>query len=106
MDVPIVGNSGCFLEAFLQADMPEDKTVHVRLTGIIDQDLYEPFVVPEGKEKVLYLELLEALYGTLCTARLFWEKLSGKLQEWGFEVNPYDSCVVNKMINGKQCTIG
>ena len=99
--------------AFLQADMPEVETVHVRLTGImvdtllkIDQDLYEPFVVQEGKEKVLYLELLKALYGTLRTARLFWEKLSGKPQEWGFEANPYDSCVVNKMINGKQCTIG
>jgi uncharacterized protein YbaR (Trm112 family) len=26
--------------------------------------------------------------------------------EWGFEPNPYDSCVVNKMVNGKQCTIG
>ena len=29
-------------------------------------------------------------------------KLSGKLQEWWFEANPYDSCVVNH----KQCTIG
>ena len=38
--------------AFLQADMQEDDTVHVRLTGImvdtlleIDQDLYEPYCV-------------------------------------------------------------
>jgi len=23
----------------------------------------------------------------------------------GFELNPYDTCVANKMINGKQCTI-
>jgi Reverse transcriptase (RNA-dependent DNA polymerase) len=99
--------------AFMQADMPEDETVHVRLTGImvdilldIDHDMYAPFVTYEGKDKVLYVELLKALYGTLRAARLFWEKLSGKLLEWGFEANPYDSCVVNKMINGKQCTIG
>jgi hypothetical protein len=26
-------------------------------------------------------------------------------QELGFKVNPYDSCVVNKIIDGKQCTI-
>jgi len=26
------------------------------------------------------------------------------LQEWGFEINPYDWCVANKTINGKQCT--
>jgi hypothetical protein len=49
-----------------------DELVHVRLTGImvdllleIDNDMYAPFVVYEGKEKVLYLELLKALYGTL-----------------------------------------
>ena len=47
---------------------------------------------------MLYLELLKALYGTLRAARLLWEKLSGKLQEWRIWVN--------KMINGKQCTIG
>ena len=65
------GCHGCFW-GFLQVDMPEDETVHVRLTGImvdtlleIEQDLYEPFVAQEGKEKVLYLELLKALYGTL-----------------------------------------
>jgi len=23
----------------------------------------------------------------------------------GFEINPYDKCIANKMINGKQCTI-
>ena len=99
--------------AFMQADMPEDDTVHVRLTGImvdilldIDHAMYAPFVIYERKEKVLYVELLKALYGTLCAAHLFWETLSNKLMEWGFEANPYDSCVVNKMINGKQCTIG
>jgi Reverse transcriptase (RNA-dependent DNA polymerase) len=54
---------------------------------------------------VIYVELLKALYGTLHAARLFWEKMSGKLKEWGFVANPYDSCVVNKMINGKQCTV-
>jgi hypothetical protein len=31
--------------------------------------------------------------------------LSSVLIDWGFEVNPYDACVANKMINGKQCTI-
>lgn len=27
------------------------------------------------------------------------------LEDNGFELNPYDSCVANKMINGKQCTV-
>ena len=41
----------------------------------------------------------------LNAALLFWKKLSGSLEEWGFEQNPYNWCVVNKMVNGKQCTI-
>jgi len=24
---------------------------------------------------------------------------------WGFTINPYDQCVANKQIDGKQCTI-
>jgi len=37
---------------------------------------------------------------------LFWKRLSKHLVEkMGFKVNKYNYCVVNKMINGKQCTI-
>ena len=96
--------------AFMQADM--DEQVHVRLTGVmveqlleIDHDMYAPYVVYERGEKVMYVELLKALYGTLRAARLFWEKLTTKLKNWGFELNPYDSCVANKMVNGKQLTV-
>ena len=74
----------------------------VELLLQIDQHMYEPCVVEERGEKVLYVELLKALYGTLRAARLFWEKLSKKLQEWGFTMNPYDLCVVNKMVFGKE----
>jgi hypothetical protein len=56
--------------AFLQADM--DEGVHIRLTGKIvemlleiDKDMYEPCVTTEDGEKVMYVELLKALYGTL-----------------------------------------
>jgi hypothetical protein len=96
--------------AFMQADM--DDLVHLRLTGKmvdflleIDREAYAPFITHEGKEKVVYVELVKALYGTLKAAKLFWLLLSGKLQEWGFHINGYDSCVGNKTINDKQCTI-
>jgi len=36
---------------------------------------------------------------------LFWRDLTGELKKWGFELNPYDTCVANKTINNKQCTI-
>jgi hypothetical protein len=28
-----------------------------------------------------------------------------QLQEWGFKLNPFDSCVANKKNDGQQCTI-
>ena len=38
--------------------------------------------------------------------RLFWDNLSTYLvNEMGFKLNPYDSCVANKVIEGTQCTI-
>jgi hypothetical protein len=45
------------------------------------------------------------LYGTLQAAMLFWKDLSAKLVGWGYEINPYDWCVANKTVNGKQCTV-
>jgi hypothetical protein len=65
-DVAVIDVPG----AFMQADM--DELVHVRFTGKmvdllmeIDPDMYGPCVVREGKEKVMYVELLKALYGTV-----------------------------------------
>ena len=64
--------------AFMQADM--DTLVHVRFVGKmvellleIDRPLYEPYVTCERGEKVLYVRLLKALYGTIRAARLFYE---------------------------------
>jgi hypothetical protein len=101
-DVAVVDVPG----AFMQADM--DELVHVRFTGKmvdqlleIDSQMYGPCVVMEGKEKVMYVELLKALYGTVRAARLLWEKLTAKLREWGFTPNPYDPCVMNKVSNSR-----
>jgi hypothetical protein len=48
---------------------------------------------------------LKALYGCVKSALLWYELFTGTLQEIGFELNPYDPCVANKMINNKQCTL-
>ena len=97
--------------AFMQADI--DELVHVRFTGEmvsmllnIDNDMYSEYVVTEKGEKVMYMELLKALYSTLRAARLFWQKLSKQLIDvWGFTPNKYDDCVVNKTIKGHQMTV-
>ena len=92
--------------AFMQADMDPGVYMHIdgamaELLMEIDYDMYQPHMVKEKGKPVIYVELLKALYGTLRAARLFWETLSGKLQEWGFTLNPYDSCVANKYVNGQ-----
>jgi hypothetical protein len=55
-------------------------------------------------ETILYMILKKALYGTLKAFLLFWRMLKGALEEWGFEINPYDWCVANKTINGEPCS--
>ena len=71
----------------------------------INRSVYGPYLTEMSGKPVLYVELEKALYRTITAARLFWEMLSSKLQEWGFIINPYDSCIANKVIEEKQCTV-
>jgi hypothetical protein len=47
----------------------------------------------------------KASYGLLRSALLFYKKLVKDLENYGFEINPYDPCVANMMIDGKQMTV-
>ncbi len=98
-----------FSGAYLRADMKdftllkmEGESVDIMCDVCSD---YEKFVCYENGKKVLYLELLKALYGCVQSALLWYELFSSTLQGMGFELNPYDACVTNKVIDGKQCTI-
>ena len=53
----------------------------------------------------MYLKVLRALYGCIESVLLWYELYATTLEEMGFKINPYDKCVANKMIEGKQCTI-
>ena len=59
----------------------------------------------ENGQKVLYMEILQAIYGCIESALRWYELYSETLEKEGFVANPYDRCVANKEINGKQCTI-
>ena len=71
----------------------------------IDPTLYGPYLTKENGMSVLYLELIRALYGMLKSSLLFYRKLRKDLEAIGFKINPYDCCVANKIVNGKQFTI-
>ena len=66
---------------------------------------YKEYVVEERGQRVLYVHLTKAIYGLLISAMLFYRKLVAALTGYGFELNPYDPCVANKMVNGKQLTV-
>jgi Reverse transcriptase (RNA-dependent DNA polymerase) len=95
--------------AYLNADM--DEFVLIKLSGDATDIMctanneYKNFVTTENGKKVLYLQLLKALYGCVRSALLWYELFVSTLEEMGFILNPYDLCVANKTINGKQCTI-
>ena len=96
--------------AFLHTDTDEDVTMVLEgslaeLMVKVDPSLYRKYVTINSKGKsLLYVKVHKALYGLLRSALLFYRKLVSDLEAYGFELNPYDPCVANKMINGKQMT--
>ena len=69
-------------------------------------EVYGSFVTTDKKGmKVLLVECLNAIYGTMIAGLLYYRKFSDSLTEQGYVANPYDPCVWNKVIKGKQFTI-
>ena len=60
-------------------------------------EVYRKYVVIEKGKMVLYVQLLKALYGCLCSAMILYRKLMDELESRAFILNPYDPCVMNKM---------
>ena len=54
---------------------------------------------------MLYVRLSKALYGIVRAALLFYKRLRSLLEDKGFEINYYDQCVANKMVDGSQKTV-
>jgi hypothetical protein len=97
--------------AFLHAEMDEE--IHMLLCGQlaelmvkIDPKLYRPFITKNGcGESIMFVKMQKAMYGMMCAPLLFYLKLVHELIGDGFELNRYDPCVANKMVNGKQMTV-
>jgi hypothetical protein len=96
--------------AFLHSKL--DEIVHMRVTDALTKFLvavapfvYSRFVSEEKGQDVIYLQLIRALYGCLKSALQFWKHLSGHLKKRGYVLNPYDSCVADRSVEGSQMTI-
>ena len=51
------------------------------------------------------MKVLRAIYGCLESVMLWYNLYVTTSKGMGFELNPYNLCVANKIINRKQCTI-
>lgn len=105
-DVATADIAGAFLKAFM-----DDFTL-IKFTGdMVDlvvksnPSKYSAFVSTKNGRQVLYVQLNKALYGCMKSAILWYRMFSGFLLKQGFSINPYDLCVANKTICGKQATI-
>jgi hypothetical protein len=103
IDIP-----GAFLNAY------NDKETFMLLKGClaklmvqVDPNLYQKYIIfDKNNQALLYVKLSKAIYGLLKSALLFYKKIVSNLQnyETPFVINPYDPCIVNATINGKQMT--
>ena len=103
MDVP---------NAFIQTHTPKgENRIIMKITGVMVKYLidiapeYREFVVLENGKRVVYVEVLRAIYGMLISSLLWYKQFRGDLEGQGFEFNPYDPCIANRMVDGKQHTI-
>ena len=68
-------------------------------------EIYNKYVTVNSKgELTLYVESLNALYGIMKAALLFYIKFFANLKSVGFQLNPYNPCVENNIVDGAQLT--
>jgi len=100
--------------AFIQTQIIDEKDMAIiRIQDVlvdilveIAPDVYGPYVTTDAKEnKHLIVQCQNAIYGIMTASLLYYNKLHKSLTNKGFTFNPYDPCVANKMMQGKQMTI-
>jgi len=111
-DVAVVDIPNAFVRTVV-SDEDSEHHVTVCIRGpLVDilvsmaPDVYGPYVsVAKTGQKVLIVEHLNAVYGTMVAALLYYKKFVKSLKSQAFKLNPYDGCVTNKIVKGKQITI-
>ena len=111
-DVAVVDVPNAFVQTVV-SDEDAEHRVTVRIRGpLVDilvsmaPDVYGPYVsVTKTGQKVLIVECLNAVYGTMVAALLYYKKFVKSLKSKAFKLNLYDRCVANKIVKGKQITV-
>ena len=67
---------------------------------------YETFVTYEKGKKSLYVLILKEIYGMIDSALLWYDLFSTTLLDLEFKLNPYERCIINKLIDEQKFPIG
>ncbi len=111
-DVAVVDIPNAFAQTIVSDEGKEHRVIVCIRGPLVDilvslaPEVYGSYVTTNTKgQKVLIVECLNAVYGTMVAALLYYKKFVKSLTNKGFKLNPYDGCVANKIIKGKQMTI-
>jgi hypothetical protein len=100
--------------AFVQTSVENEKDMaFINIRGVlvdilveIAPDVYKSYVSRDKKGmKQLLVQCKNALYGTMVASLLYYLKFVKSLKDVGFIINPYNPCVANNIIEGKQMNI-
>ena len=97
--------------AFLHPVLPPGKRLFLCLRGqMVDimcgvNPEYRRHVIFKGEKKILYVKVIRSIYGCIEAALLWYQLYKETLEKEGFILNPYEMCIANKTIDGKQCTV-
>ena len=103
-------------KAFIQAEMPNisdgEERVTMKISGVLvdmlvqlSPKIYGPSLCLRNNKRSSTFKCWKAIYGMLQAALLWYNKFQQELEKEGFEFNPYDPCVGNRMKDGSQYTI-
>jgi hypothetical protein len=110
-DIATCDIPNAFIQTHVEEKDPQGNRTIMKIRGVLidilcDIDpIYQEYIKIENQQKMLYVHVTRAIYGLLESAMLFYKRLTKDLTEFGFEINPYDPCVANKQVDGKQMTV-
>jgi hypothetical protein len=109
-DIAVIDIPNAFFQTLVE---DEEHSVIVRIRGpLVDilvsiaPDVYGPYMsTNKAGQKVLLVQCLNAVYGTMVAALLYYKKFVKSLMKQGYKINLYDGCMANKVVKRKQVTI-
>jgi hypothetical protein len=109
-DIAIINIPNAFVQTAIE---DEEHHVIVCIRGpllnilvSIAPDVYGPYMsTNKAGQRVLLVQCLNDVYGTMVTALLYYKKFLKSLTKQGYKINPYNGWVANKVVKGQQATI-